>query len=121
MGNPEKGRLLNGTTIGLFVDLSTWRARDFLDGKYPPSSSAKCALFNAKRFGLMYKGLFPKGDLDNPATRTKFREEVNTPKATKGNCKAARKVDKKYHGTQPGAVDPIEARLRAPGSLFLPG
>ena len=30
-------------------------------------------------------------------------------------CKVARKLDQNYHGTQPGTIGPIEARLREHG------
>ena len=60
-------------------------------------------------------GLIPEGDLDSPATRAKFPAEVRAAKVTKDYYKWARRLCQKYHGTKPGTIGPIEARLREYG------
>ena len=117
-GNSEKERLLNGIIADLSVDLSDAGSSDFLDGDMPTTLFDQVqTLLDAKTLacGGTYKGLIPEGDLDSPATRAKFPAEVRAAKVTKDYYKVARKLDQKYHGTQPGTIGPIEARLREYG------
>ena len=59
---------------------------DFLDGEMPTTLFDQVrTLLDAKTLacGGTYKGLIQEGDLDSPATRTKFPAEVRAAKVTK--------------------------------------
>ena len=116
--NTEKERLLNGIIADLAVDFSDVGSSDFSDGDMPTTPFDHVqTLVDAKTLacGRTYMGLIPEGDLDSPATRAKFPAEVRAAKVTKDYYKVARKLDQKHHGTQPGSIGPIEARLREYG------
>ena len=61
---------------------------------------------------LEHEGLIPEGDLDSRSKSPRTSPRVH---GLKDYFKEARKLDQKYHGTEPGTIGPFEARFREYG------